>query len=68
MYGITVIGYGIRIIGPNCMGVIRPSKNLNTTFISRIPKPGRVAFLSQSGALGAGILDWALSKQVGLSL
>ncbi len=59
--------HGIRIIGPNCMGVIRPSKNLNTTFISRIPKPGRVAFLSQSGALGAGILDWAISKNLGLS-
>ncbi|MFH0914088.1 MAG: acetate--CoA ligase family protein, partial [Chloroflexota bacterium] len=59
--------YGIRIIGPNCMGVVRPGSNLNTTFIRRMPKPGYVAFLSQSGALGAGILDWAMSKHLGFS-
>jgi acetyltransferase len=59
--------YDIRIIGPNCMGVIRPSQKLNTTFIKRLPKTGNVAFLSQSGALGAGILDWAIGKNLGLS-
>jgi len=59
--------YDIRIIGPNCMGIIRPKTNLNTTFIRRMPKAGNVAFLSQSGALGAGILDWAMSKNIGLS-
>jgi len=59
--------YGIRIMGPNCMGVIRPKTNLNTTFIKAMPKQGNVAFLSQSGALGAGILDWAMSKNIGLS-
>ena len=59
--------YDIRIIGPNCMGIIRPKSNLNTTFIRRMPKEGNVAFLSQSGALGAGILDWAMSKNIGLS-
>lgn len=59
--------YDIRIIGPNCMGIIRPKTNLNTTFIRRMPKAGNIAFLSQSGALGAGILDWVISKNIGLS-
>ncbi|MFC1978890.1 bifunctional acetate--CoA ligase family protein/GNAT family N-acetyltransferase [Chloroflexota bacterium] len=59
--------YDIRIMGPNCMGIIRPKTNLNTTFIRRMPKQGNIAFLSQSGALGAGILDWVISKNIGLS-
>ena len=59
--------YRMRIIGPNCMGIIRPMVNLNTTFIHKMPKPGKVAFLSQSGALGAGILDWAVRKNLGFS-
>ncbi|HUX48380.1 MAG TPA: bifunctional acetate--CoA ligase family protein/GNAT family N-acetyltransferase [Dehalococcoidia bacterium] len=59
--------YGIRIIGPNCLGVIRPSANLNATFTTKMPKPGRIAFLSQSGALGSAVLDWAASRDVGFS-
>ncbi len=59
--------YQLKIMGPNCMGVIRPSANLNTTFIQKMPKPGYVAFISQSGALGSGILDWAISKNIGFS-
>ena len=59
--------YGIRVIGPNCMGTIKPAANLNTTFTKRMPKPGNVAFLSQSGALGSGVLDWAISKNLGFS-
>lgn len=60
--------YNIRIMGPNCMGVIRPSANLNTTlFTKRMPKLGYVAFLSQSGALGSAVLDWAISKNLGFS-
>jgi acetyltransferase len=59
--------YQIKIMGPNCMGVIRPSVNLNTTFFPKTPKPGYVAFISQSGALGSGILDWAISKNIGFS-
>jgi len=59
--------YNIRVMGPNCMGVIRPSANLNTTFTTRMPKPGYVAFLSQSGALGSAVLDWAISKGIGFS-
>ena len=59
--------YGLRIIGPNCLGVIRPSLNLNVTFINRMPKPGNIAFISQSGALGAAILDWAMHENIGFS-
>jgi acetyltransferase len=59
--------YGMRILGPNCMGTIRPITNLNTTFTKRIPKAGHVAFLSQSGALGSAVLDWAISKNIGFS-
>ena len=59
--------YGIRIIGPNCIGVIRPRNNLNATFLDKMPKPGNVAFLSQSGALGSAILDWALHENIGFS-
>jgi acetyltransferase len=59
--------YGMRIIGPNCLGIIRPHANLNTTFLRRNPEPGRIAFISQSGALGSAILDWAVSSNVGFS-
>jgi acetyltransferase len=59
--------YGIRIIGPNCIGVIRPRINLNATFVDKVPKPGKIAFLSQSGALGSAILDWAIHENIGFS-
>jgi acetyltransferase len=59
--------YGMRIIGPNCLGIIRPHANLNATFLRRNPQPGRIAFISQSGALGSAILDWAVSSNVGFS-
>ncbi|HVZ81881.1 MAG TPA: bifunctional acetate--CoA ligase family protein/GNAT family N-acetyltransferase [bacterium] len=57
----------IRIIGPNCLGVMTPPLGLNSTFANEIAMPGRVAFLSQSGALGTAILDWSLKSRVGLS-
>ncbi len=59
--------YSLRIIGPNCLGVIRPSICLNATFINRTPKPGNIAFISQSGALGSAILDWAMHENIGFS-
>jgi acetyltransferase len=59
--------YGIRVIGPNCIGIIRPRNSLNATFLDKMPKPGNVAFLSQSGALGSAILDWALHENIGFS-
>jgi acetyltransferase len=59
--------YDLRILGPNCLGVIRPSIHLNATFITTMPKPGNVAFISQSGALGSAILDWAIHENIGFS-
>jgi len=59
--------YNIRIIGPNCFGVIRPSVKLNATFATQTTRPGRVAFLSQSGALGSAVLDWAVNRDIGFS-
>ena len=59
--------YGIRVIGPNCIGVIRPRTNLNATFLDKVPKSGNIAFLSQSGALGSAILDWAIHENIGFS-
>jgi acetyltransferase len=59
--------YGIRVIGPNCIGIIRPRTNLNATFLGKMPKPGNIAFLSQSGALGSAILDWAIHENIGFS-
>jgi len=59
--------YNLRIIGPNCLGIIRPSIKLNATFANKMPKPGNVAFISQSGALGTAILDWAIHENIGFS-
>jgi acetyltransferase len=57
----------MRIVGPNCLGVMVPQIGLNATFASTIAKPGSVAFLSQSGALCTAILDWSLRENVGFS-
>ncbi len=59
--------YGIRIVGPNCIGIIRPRNNLNATFLDKMPKQGNIAFLSQSGALGSAILEWAIHENIGFS-
>jgi acetyltransferase len=57
----------VRIIGPNCLGVMNPHMQLNATFADRMAKPGNVAFLSQSGALCTAILDWSFKAHVGFS-
>jgi len=57
----------VRLIGPNCLGVMVPRLGLNATFASTIAKPGSVGFLSQSGALCTAILDWSLRENVGFS-
>ncbi|MFH1510304.1 MAG: acetate--CoA ligase alpha subunit, partial [Candidatus Woesearchaeota archaeon] len=59
--------YDMRIIGPNCLGFIRPGLNLNASFAGKMALPGRIAFLSQSGALCTAILDWSVSQNVGFS-
>jgi len=57
----------MRLIGPNCLGVMNPVKGLNATFAHTIARPGNVAFISQSGALLTAILDWSLRENVGFS-
>jgi acetyltransferase len=59
--------YGIRLIGPNCLGVIDTVTPLNASFSAGMPPGGPMAFMSQSGALGTAILDWALAGRLGLS-
>ncbi|MBN2543143.1 GNAT family N-acetyltransferase [bacterium] len=58
---------GMRIIGPNCLGIIVPDSNLNITFALGMPKKGNIAFISQSGALCTSVLDWALEEKIGFS-
>lgn len=57
----------MRVMGPNCLGLIVPSLNLNVSFASGIPKNGNIAFISQSGALCTSVLDWAMEKKLGFS-
>jgi acetyltransferase len=59
--------YGMRFIGPNCLGVMRPGMGLNATFNKGGAKPGSLALVSQSGALCTAILDWAAANDVGFS-
>ena len=59
--------YGIRIIGPNCLGFIKPSISLNASFANKMALPGEIAFISQSGALCTSILDWSVKMNVGFS-
>ncbi|MDD5273100.1 MAG: GNAT family N-acetyltransferase, partial [Methylovulum sp.] len=59
--------YSIRMIGPNCLGVVRPSGHLNATFGDGIVKDGNLALLSQSGAVCTAILDWAKAQDIGFS-
>jgi acetyltransferase len=57
----------MRIIGPNCLGAMRPHDGLNATFAAGMARPGSVGFLSQSGALCTAVLDWSLRENVGFS-
>ncbi|MBL0122905.1 MAG: bifunctional acetate--CoA ligase family protein/GNAT family N-acetyltransferase [Betaproteobacteria bacterium] len=59
--------YGIRMVGPNCLGVIRPSIGLNATFANAPARAGSLALVSQSGAVCTAILDWAASIEIGFS-
>jgi len=57
----------VRVIGPNCLGVMSPLSGMNATFATTIARPGSVAFISQSGALCTAVLDWSLKEMVGFS-
>lgn len=59
--------WGIRFLGPNCLGVIDTASRLNASFAGDLPMAGHIAFMSQSGALCAAILDWAKGESVGFS-
>lgn len=62
-----IAGTRLRVVGPNCLGVMNPLTGLNATFSQTIARPGNVAFISQSGALCTAILDWSLREMVGFS-
>lgn len=57
----------MRIIGPNCLGVMNPNSGLNATFAAGMANKGNLAFISQSGALCTAVLDWSLREKVGFS-
>src|SRR5262245_2303483 len=57
----------MRLVGPNCLGLMRPRGGLNATFAGAMAHPGNVAFISQSGALCTSVLDWSLKENVGFS-
>jgi acetyltransferase len=63
----TARANGMRIVGPNCLGVMRPPTGLNATFAAGISAPGTVGFVSQSGALLTAVLDWSVREKVGFS-
>ncbi|MGB9710574.1 MAG: acetate--CoA ligase alpha subunit [Thermodesulfovibrio sp.] len=58
---------GMKMVGPNCLGVMNTKNKMNATFAAQLPPAGRVAFFSQSGALGVAIIDWALENNFGFS-
>ncbi len=59
--------YGMRLVGPNCLGIIDTYTPMNASFSAGTPPSGPMAFMSQSGALGTAVLDWALAGRLGLS-
>jgi len=61
------VKYGMRIQGPNCLGVIDTSTPLNLSFAVAMPQAGRIGFISQSGALGTAVLDWVIEEGIGFS-
>lgn len=60
--------YGIRMVGPNCLGIILPHKKINATFDPANPKPGNLAFISQSGAIITTVVDWSLKEDIEIGL
>ncbi len=61
--------HGLRLVGPNCLGVINTNEQIrmNASFVRKMPKPGNIAFISQSGALCAAVLDFAEGQGIGFS-
>src|SRR5262245_4285025 len=63
----TARAKGLRLVGPNCLGVLVPGQSLNASFAARMPAAGELTLISQSGAIAAGMVDWAAQEQVGFS-
>ncbi|HEX9117354.1 MAG TPA: acetate--CoA ligase family protein [Anaerolineae bacterium] len=63
----TAAQYGMRVMGPNGIGVIDTHTPMNATFVQGTPQPGAIAFLSQSGALCGGVIDWTIGRGIGFS-
>jgi acetyl coenzyme A synthetase (ADP forming)-like protein len=61
-------GYGTRIVGPNCLGLIIPPKGIDTTYVHQSPKAGNIAFISQSGAIINTVVDWSIKQDIGFSV
>ena len=59
--------HGLRLVGPNCLGIIMPRAKLNASFAAQMPKCGDLALISQSGALVAGLVEWAAQHSIGFS-
>jgi acetyltransferase len=63
----AVAGTGLRLLGPNCVGLLSPHIHLNASFAHRMAAPGKLAFIAQSGALTTALLDWAQVQEIGFS-
>ena len=63
----TARSHGLRIVGPNCLGVLAPRAKLNASFAAHMPRSGDLALISQSGAIAAGLVEWAAARMVGFS-
>jgi len=59
--------HGLRVLGPNCLGVIAPHARLAASFAAHVPAAGAIALVSQSGAVAAGMLEWARPRDIGFS-
>ena len=59
--------HGIRLLGPNCIGLMVPPARLNASFATRMPKRGDLALISQSGAIVAGMVEWSANRAIGFS-
>ncbi len=64
---LTALKYKINILGPNCLGFLRPSTGLNVSFALTSPPPGSIAFITQSGALADSVIDWAIKERYSFS-
>src|SRR6266568_2345926 len=63
----TARASGLRLVGPNCLGILVPHAKLNASFAAHLPQAGDLALLSQSGAIAAGLVEWAATRAIGFS-